>query len=106
MRILMPSLNRARDLEERLRAWDELTKLALALSLYKHDHGQYPDDLAALAGEYLPAVFKDRFTGDPLHYQRQGQGYLLYSVGWDQIDDGGLNADGEPAEDDLVVQIK
>ena len=31
---------------------------------------------------------------------------LLYSVGWNQTDDGGLNADGEPAEDDLVVHIK
>ncbi|HDZ22834.1 MAG TPA: hypothetical protein ENH80_02950 [Phycisphaerae bacterium] len=102
----IPSLYRARDLEERLRMRDELTKLALALSLYKHDHGQYPDDLAALAGDYLPAVFKDRFTGDPLHYQRQGQGYLLYSVGRNQTDDGGLDADGEPAEDDLVVHIK
>ncbi|HDZ21766.1 hypothetical protein LCGC14_0285310 [marine sediment metagenome] len=106
MRILFPSLNRSRDFEERLRTWDELTKLALALSLYKHDHGQYPDDLAALAGEYLPAVFKDRFTGDPLHYQRLGQGFLLYSVGRNQTDDGGLNADGEPADDDLVVHIK
>ncbi|HDZ22832.1 hypothetical protein LCGC14_0401890 [marine sediment metagenome] len=102
----IPSMSHIRALEERFRTWDELTKLALALSLHKHDHGQYPDDLAALAGDYLPAVFKDRFTGDPLHYQRQGQGYLLYSVGWDQIDDGGLNADGEPAEDDLAIQIK
>ena len=106
MRDIFPSLNRSRDFEERLRTWDELTKLALVLSLYKHDHGQYPDDLAALAGEYLPDVFKDRFTGDPLHYQRRGQGYLLYSFGPNQTDDGGLNADGEPVDDDIVVQVK
>jgi hypothetical protein len=29
---------------------------------------------------------------EPLRYQRKGDGYLLYSIGWNQKDDGGVLA--------------
>jgi hypothetical protein len=45
--------------------------------------------LKALIPEYLAAVPLDIFIDGPLRYQRQGNGYLLYSVGADRNDDGG-----------------
>jgi len=92
---------RLRALHEWAAMYGELTRLAIALELYKHDEGQYPDRLAAVALTYVKAVPLDRFVDKPLEYRRVGKGYLLYSVGLNQIDDGGINAD-----DDIVVQVK
>ncbi|MBN2580539.1 MAG: hypothetical protein JXB10_16260 [Pirellulales bacterium] len=69
----------------------QLTRLALALSAYKTEKGAYPDDLSALAPRYLPDLPPDPCTGGPWHYRRQGEGFVLYSVGQNQKDDGGKN---------------
>ncbi len=42
-----------------------------------------------LVPDYLPEVPDDPFGGGPLVYRRTATGYLLYSVGRDQRDDGG-----------------
>ncbi|HLJ57486.1 MAG TPA: hypothetical protein VKT77_20780 [Chthonomonadaceae bacterium] len=36
-----------------------------------------------------PTPPHDPFTSQPLHYRRDGQGFVLYSVGQDLKDDGG-----------------
>ncbi len=86
----------------------ELTKTAFALSQYRLAHGGYPRKLAELAPQYLPQVPKDIFQNDAeLHYQRQPEGYLIYSVGPNGRDDGGKNGykSGEEPCDDMVVQM-
>jgi hypothetical protein len=62
---------------------------ALALQAWHAEHGGYPDNLDALVPDYLSKVPTDPFIDQPLHYRRDGQGYLLYSVGPDREDDGG-----------------
>jgi len=64
----------------------------LALRLYEIDEGKLPDTLAALVPEYLPAIPTDPFDGNngPLHYILDHSPPLLYSVGLDGKDDGGL----------------
>jgi len=67
----------------------------LALELYRHDTGNYPDSLKSLVPHYLAAVPHDPFSacGEnvPLKYEAlsSGSDYLLYSVGFNQQDDGG-----------------
>ena len=41
--------------------------------------------------KYVAVVPKDIFSGGALHYKPQADGYLLYSVGPNGIDDGGRN---------------
>jgi hypothetical protein len=71
----------------------DLARIACALERYCQDHGNYPDNLAALSPQYLNAIPQDIITGEPLHYQRTTDGrFRLYSVGWDEKDDGGIPA--------------
>ena len=61
----------------------------LAIRLYRQEEGADPEELADLVPEYLPAVPEDPFSGRPLVYRRTETGYLLYSVGPDETDNGG-----------------
>ncbi len=62
---------------------------ALAVTAYRGEHRRYPATLADLerAGWKLP---RDPFTQQPYRYQRRGQGFIVYSVGPDGRDDGGI----------------
>ncbi len=66
----------------------------LALESFKRANGTYPADLNVLVPRYLPELPLDPFTGKPMRYLRSGDGsaqrVLLYSVGVDQKDDGGI----------------
>ena len=67
-----------------------LARLACRLEEYRLAHGQYPDKLDDLPD--LPAHLNQEVLSEqPLRYQRKGDGYLLYSIGWDQKDHGGVN---------------
>jgi hypothetical protein len=68
----------------------DLARVACALERYHLAHGQYPDFLNTLSPQYLESVPNDVIGGEPLHYQRTTDGkFLLYSVGWNEKDDGG-----------------
>jgi len=66
-----------------------LARLACRLEEYRIAHNQYPEKLDELPD--LPAHLNQEVLSEqPLHYQRKGEGYALYSVGWNQKDDGGV----------------
>ena len=83
-------------------AFDELTAIGLALAAYRFDHGAYPQALDALSPTYLDVIPVDFATGEPLKYRLQDGGYLLYSVGKDFEDDGGVD---DPSQGDFVIQV-
>ena len=64
---------------------------AAALSAYRRDHGEYPPSLQFLLVDYLDELPLDPYVDQPLRYirQQEGEDYLLYAVGPNQIDDGG-----------------
>jgi len=62
-----------------------------ALERFRLRTGQFPNALDALVPDYLPAIPHDLIGGAPLRYQRKSDGnYLLYSIGWNEVDDGGV----------------
>ncbi len=66
--------------------------LALALERHRAAQGAYPENLTALVPDYVEKVPRDPFDGQPLRYRRTEDGkYLLYSIGWDSRDDGGIS---------------
>jgi len=68
---------------------DEM-RIACALERYRLAHGVYPASLDALSPAYIDAVPHDILNGQPYHYSLRADGtFLLYSVGWNQTDDGG-----------------
>jgi hypothetical protein len=67
------------------------TLVGLALELYRrHNRGEYPDSLAALAPKYFPSVPQDRVVGGPIHYRVVDGSPIIYSFGDDQDDDSGI----------------
>lgn len=52
---------------------------------YKLANGRFPDRLAELGG-----VSNDPMDGKPLRYQLRGEGFVIYSVGKNLKDNGGL----------------
>lgn len=70
-----------------------LARTALALERYRLARGSYPATLDALAPQFIPSVPRDPIGGQPLHYRLADNGqFLLYSVGWNEKDDGGTLA--------------
>jgi hypothetical protein len=65
--------------------------LACALEGYRLARGQFPESLGALVPEFIGQAPHDVINGQPLNYRRTPDGqYLLYSVGWDATDGGGV----------------
>ena len=70
----------------RAQAGLDQARIACALERAGRSNGAYPATLAGL-GEHLPT---DLIDGAPLRYRRTGDGgYVLYSLGWNGVDDGG-----------------
>ena len=67
---------------------DEAT-LACALERCRLADGKFPNTLDALVPRSIAKLPHDIITGEPLKYRRDGDGYILYSVGWNEKDDGG-----------------
>ena len=67
-----------------------LNQICFALTAHRFDHDRYPDNLQALCPQYLPRILNSPFTGDPLDYHLEGNGYILFFTGhsadsWDDI---------------------
>ena len=71
----------------------DLARIAIALERFRLAHGNFPESLDALAPQFLQKVPHDVIGGQPLHYRRTDDGqFILYSVGWNETDDGGVVA--------------
>ncbi len=69
----------------------DLARVACALERYRLARGEYPETLDALTPQqFIEKLPHDVVNGQPLHYRRTDNGqFLLYSVGWNEKDDGG-----------------
>lgn len=100
--LLAPALDRVLMAEIRNQQRMDITKVAVALALYRAEQGEYPDKLEALAPKYLAPIPTDYFVEKPLRYQALQRGYVVYSVGANQKDD---NGSGEHPKDDVSARI-
>jgi hypothetical protein len=65
--------------------------IACGLERYRLAHGQYPETLEALVPQFAAKLPHDIIGGQPLKYHRTADGqFVLYSVGWNEKDDGGV----------------
>ena len=65
----------------------------LAMKRYQLDNGEAPRSLDALVPKYLDAVPTDPYDGRALRYARFENRLVVYSVGPDAIDNGGVEQD-------------
>jgi len=87
--LVAPAYGAATTARHRSEAHLRLILAEAALRQYVLQNGALPESLAALVPEYLSKVPQDPFGDGPLVYRTTDDGYVLYSVGSNGIDDGG-----------------
>ncbi|HEY2328509.1 MAG TPA: hypothetical protein VGI63_01710 [Verrucomicrobiae bacterium] len=89
-KIGIPNLNKAMQSCAYNQTLANEAQIVCALQRYHLAHGNYPETLDALAPQFIEKIPHDIINGQPLHYRRTDDGkFLLYSVGWNERDDGG-----------------
>jgi hypothetical protein len=101
--LMMPAISAVFQAEARIKTNDDLLVIGLALARYKAEQGKYPEKLEQLVPSILKALPADAFASTPFVYKKRGNGYLLYSLGANQTDEGGKGYDQDG--DDLVIEI-
>jgi hypothetical protein len=101
--LLLPSINAMLHSDGRLQTNADLLRVGLALARFKAKTGDYPSALAELAPDFLATVPADSFAGTAFVYKKTADGYLLYSIGNNQVDEGGRSYDQHC--DDLSIKI-
>jgi hypothetical protein len=88
-RLLFPAFNKVSEASRRKHACVRCLAALLAAERFRLKHARWPDSLAELVPDYLPAVPLDPYDGKRLRYKRRAEGVIVYSVGPDETDDGG-----------------
>jgi hypothetical protein len=106
-KMLLPPLERAVHKSARAQTYVDCARVACALERSRLANGKFPEALADLTPRFIDRVPEDVIDGKPLRYRRDPDGgYVLYSVGWNQTDEGGELAwtkkDTKPSEIDIT----
>lgn len=108
--LLLPSLTRCAQKFARAQSIVDSARLACALERCRLASGQFPETLEALVPKFMEALPHDVISGQPLKYRRTDDGqFILYSVGWNETDDGGKveltkSSSPDPNQGDWVWQ--
>jgi len=102
----LPALSRVLEQQARNNATLDSCKLALALKIYREQHGNYPDTLAPLAPDIISELPLDPFTGKGYIYRKESKGFIVYSIGPNEKDDGGISNREQPGKcDDINFNV-
>jgi hypothetical protein len=78
-----------------------MTALAICLQLFCKRTGTWPDSISEMLGHECDSLPVDPFCGQPLHYEKNADGWRIWSVGRDANDDN-----GKPKSDDCVLNLR
>lgn len=81
-----------------------VVRSAFAAELYRFEHSKYPDRVEKLQ-PILGEVPMDPFCGQPIRITTIDGDFVVYSVGENQADDGGLWMEDEWGKDDIRVRL-
>ncbi len=88
---VIPNFSKAEQVAAHNQTMVNEAQIACALERYHLARGEYPETLDALAPQFISQIPHDIIGGEPLVYRPIADGkFLLYSVGWNEKDDGGL----------------
>ena len=96
---LMPAFGSVIVKSDRTQQTREAAMVVVAIERYRLANRVWPATLDALVPMYLATVPLDRCDGNPLRYRFTPQGPIVYSIGWDRIDDQGrsvYDTNGKP----------
>ena len=91
--MLLPALTKVVLRSALTQASIDCAAVAAGLERYRLANGRYPETLAGLDPKFIAKMPADPISGEPLKYRPAADGsYVLYSVGWNGVDDGGILA--------------
>ncbi len=88
-RTLLPVFDRVHDLARKGETTRNLARIALDLDVYRTQFKTYPATLAQLETQRKTRLPLDFYSGKSFVYRVTKDGYALYSVGPNKVDDGG-----------------
>jgi hypothetical protein len=88
--VVVPSVNKMEAQAEKYLGRRDGVVTAIGLEIHRRRHGNYPRSLDELTPGILPVVPADRITGGEIKYKISDGRPILYSVGCDRVDDGGV----------------
>ncbi|HSY17200.1 MAG TPA: hypothetical protein VK815_02660 [Candidatus Acidoferrales bacterium] len=99
--IAVPNYSRAVETTacNQARVWEG--QMACALERYRLKQGAYPESANQLMPGFMEKLPHDIIGGRPLKYRRTEAGkFLLYSIGWNEADDGGMMGLNKSGQED------
>jgi len=102
LQMLVPSLRQVAAVYDSTVAWKGCSRIAITLRLCRMKSGQYPEGLPKLVPEFLDKLPIDPFSGKDFIYRREGNGFIVYSVGPNRKDDGGKEPVRDSETEDIV----
>lgn len=103
--MIVPALVKTEEVVARIEAQRRVALVGLASNRYRAKHGNLPEKLDDLTTDFLPVVPRDPFDGQPLRFKPTADGWIIYSIGQDLIDDGGKKSDSMN-KGDVVFEIR
>ncbi len=89
-KLLFPALEKAVRKSARMAFYVDATRVGCALERYRLANGSLPETLDKLTPQFIERVPNDIIDGKPLRFRHDANhAYRLYSVGWNQSDEGG-----------------
>ncbi len=89
MTLLVPALDAARPPTERTRAMSRALRVLNAIQTSRAPWQRSRAE-TSLTSAFLAEATIDPFNGEPLHVKRLPEGWMVYSVGINLVDDGGI----------------
>jgi len=89
-RLLLPALSKAALKFAFAQTDVDLARTACALARYQLATGHYPESLGVLVPDYMSMLIHDVMDGKPLRYRVEGSSFVLYSIGSNHVNDGGV----------------
>ena len=104
--LLLPALGRLLEVNANYETRMDQGAIAAAIERYRLDQGAPPDQLETLVPGYLDTVPPDPYDEQPLRYRREGEGYVVYSIGDNLADEGGTEDPRSSREGDVVFRVR
>jgi ABC-type transport system involved in multi-copper enzyme maturation permease subunit len=90
IRMLVPATSRVVEATHRNQALLRAAIVALAVERFRRENGRWPISLAEVVPGKLGSIPTDPYDGKPIRFRRNKDGVVIYSVGPDGVDDGGI----------------
>ena len=103
--MLIPVQSTLIDAEARLTAQLRLARILIAVERHYLATGDLPTALEHTSAAFLEETQIDPFDDQAIRYRTTEQGYIVYSIGLNEVDDGGIEG-ADTYSGDIVMEAR